>query len=101
MALPGWLPETFEEEGNRCIRLSEHFRNKCPLEPKTDDERNIRDLFHCAANNETEKGEFLLFASKSKDEEVWKKACQVLTDGVSALRPLTTGAANSGIPRHA
>jgi hypothetical protein len=31
MALPDWLPETFEEAGKNCKCVAEHFRNKCDL----------------------------------------------------------------------
>jgi hypothetical protein len=82
MALPSWLPETFEEAGKNCKRFAEHLRNKCESEPKPND----LSLLKYVANNEDEKGQFLLEASKSRDEAVWKKACCVLTEGISALR---------------
>ncbi|MGB8783529.1 MAG: hypothetical protein WCD02_10460 [Terriglobales bacterium] len=82
MALPDWLPETFEEAGKNCKCVAEHFRNKCDLEPKPND----LSLLKYVADIEDEKGQFLLEASKSRDEAVWEKACRVLTDGISALR---------------
>jgi hypothetical protein len=93
MSLPSWLPETFEEESKTCHGLAEYYREKSKSKPEFGQR-----LFIHAAENEDEKSAFLLAASKSSDEEVWKKACRVLTDGISALRPINTGPVNRGIP---
>ncbi|MGA7400671.1 MAG: hypothetical protein WBW38_11660 [Candidatus Sulfotelmatobacter sp.] len=93
MALPNWLPEQFQEEGKRCLHFAEYIRRKCELEPN-----DLDGILKCVAANQDEVGRFLLDAAKSKDARVWEKACRVLTDGVSALRPTNTGPVNSPVP---
>lgn len=93
MRLPSWLPQQFQEEGSRCIRLAEYIRGKCESEPS-----ELAGILKCGAANQEEVGKFLLHAAMSTDERVWETACRVLTDGISALRPTNTGAVNCAPP---
>jgi hypothetical protein len=92
--LASWLPEHFEEQGKRLVLLADWIRRKCESESDGDLVR----LLKCVAANQEEQGRFLLDAAKSKDELAWAKACRVLTDGISALRPTNTAPVNSGVP---
>jgi hypothetical protein len=82
----------FLDKGRELLTHADWEKQKG--EPKTP----LRRISRLMAADDKKAGRFLLSASRSEDEAILQKACQVFSDGILALRPSCVGQYNSPVP---